>query len=67
MEASESFEGYVPAGLASLGIEADEDELAVMRAAHEIYGPAFRRLLAADLGAVPPEDAPDMSRAPSER
>jgi hypothetical protein len=67
MEASDSFEGFVPAGLASLGIEADEAELAVMRAAHEVYWPAFAALLAADLGAVPHEDAPDLSRAPAGR
>ena len=67
MEGSDSFEGFVPAGLASLGIEADEAELAVMRAAHEVYWPAFAALLATDLGAVPPEDAPDLSRAPAGR
>jgi hypothetical protein len=67
MEASDSFEGFVPAGLASLGIEADDAELAVMRAAHETYWPAFAALLAADLGGILPEDAPDMSRPPAGR
>jgi len=67
MQDSDRFEGFVPTGLASLGIEADEAELAVIRAAHELYWPAFAALLAADLGAVAPEDAPDMSRAPFQR
>ena len=66
MEASDRFDEFVPAGLASLGIEANADELAVMRAAHELYWPAFRALLAAELGAVAPENAPDMSRPPAE-
>jgi hypothetical protein len=67
MEASDSFDRFVPAGLASLGIEADDAELAVMRTAHELYWPAFARLIAADLGGIPPEDAPDMSRPPAGR
>jgi len=64
MEGSDRFEGFVPTGLASLGVEADEAELAVMRAAHELYWPAFAALLSANLGAVAPEEDPDMSRAP---
>jgi hypothetical protein len=64
MEAADRFEEFVPAGLASLGIEADEAELAVMRAAHELYWPAFGALLAADLGAVAPEPRADMSVPP---
>ena len=67
MEASESFDDFVPAGLASLGIEADDAELAVMRAAHQLYWPAMGALLTLDLGAVEPEPSPDLSRAPPER
>jgi hypothetical protein len=58
------FDPFVPAGLASLGIEADEDELAVMRAAHELYWPALAGLFAADLSGVDPEPNADMSRPP---
>lgn len=64
MSASADFDAFVPAGLASLGIEADEVELGVMRAAHELYWPAIAGLLEVDLSAVEPEHAPDMSRAP---
>jgi len=63
MEASGSFESFVPAGLASLGVEADEADLAVMAGAHAIYWPAVRGLMEAPIGA-PPEPDPDLSRAP---
>jgi hypothetical protein len=58
------FEAFVPAGLASLGIEVDEVELAVMQAAHELYWPAIVALLEVDLSGVEPELAADMSQAP---
>lgn len=64
MPASGDFEAFVPAGLASLGIEADETELAVMRAMHELYWPALAGLLELDLFGVEPEPLADMSRAP---
>jgi hypothetical protein len=67
MDGSTGFDDFVPAGLASLGIEADEVDLAVMRAAHELYWPAIGALLAADLSAVAPEPGADMSRAPEPR
>jgi len=67
MEGVDSFDDFVPAGLASLGIEADEVELAVMRAAHQLWWPAIGALLAADLGAVPPEPRADLSAAPERR
>lgn len=64
MPASGDFEAFVPAGLASLGIEADETDLAVMRAMHELYWPALAGLLELDLSGVEPEPMADMSRAP---
>jgi hypothetical protein len=67
MEASDRFDDFVPAGLASLGIEADDAELAVMRGAHQLYWPAMGGLLELDLGAVEPEPSLDLSRAPRER
>jgi hypothetical protein len=57
-------EAFVPAGLASLGIEADEVDMAVMEATHQLYWPAVSALLEADLGDVEPEPRPDLSRAP---
>ena len=58
------FQAFVPAGLTSLGIEADETELAVMSAAHELYWPAIRGLLDVDLSGEQAEHNPDLRRAP---
>ncbi len=64
MPASGDFDSFVPAGLASLGLEANEAELSVMRAAHELYWPALAGLLEVDLSGVEPEPNADMSRPP---
>jgi hypothetical protein len=64
MEASNRADDFIPAGLASLGIEADEIELAVMGAAHSLFWPAIVELLELDTDGVAPECAPDLSRAP---
>lgn len=64
MEAADRAEEFIPAGLASFGIEADEIELAVMGAAHQMFWPAIREMLSLDLGEVEPEPTPDLSRAP---
>jgi len=64
MEASDRAEDFVPAGLASLEIEADEVDLAVINAAHQMFWPAILRLLSMDLGELAPERDPDLSRAP---
>jgi len=62
MEASKEADDFIPAGLAAFGIEADEIELAVMRAAHEVFWPPILELLALDTGDLAPES--DLSRAP---
>ncbi len=64
MEASKPSDQFIPAGLASLGIEADEIDFAVMNAAHAMFWPAILDLLSRDLSAVVPEARPDLSRAP---
>ena len=64
MESADRAEQFIPAGLASLGIEADEIELAVMNAAHQMFWPPILDLLALDLGELEPERDPDLSRAP---
>jgi hypothetical protein len=64
MEASNSADDFVPAGLASLGIEADEVDLAVMGAAHQMFWPAILELLSLDTSDVEVERCPDLSRAP---
>lgn len=66
MESADRAEQFIPAGLASLGIEADEIDLAVMNAAHQMFWPAIRDLLSLDLGELAPEPDPDLSRAPED-
>jgi hypothetical protein len=56
---------FIPAGLASFGIEADEIELAVIGAAHAMFWPPIRELFALDTSAASPEPHPDLSRAPN--
>ncbi len=64
MEASDRADEFIPAGLASLGIEASEVDLAVMAAAHQMFWPSIRELLSLDLGDVTPERDSDLSTAP---
>jgi hypothetical protein len=64
MEASDRSDDFIPAGLASLGIEADEVELAMIGAVHQVFWAPIQGLLALDLGEVEPERNPDLSRAP---
>jgi hypothetical protein len=64
MESRTDFEKFVPGEIASLGIEADEVELAVMQAAHSLWWPAIAGLLEVDLSGVAPEPEADMSRSP---
>jgi hypothetical protein len=65
MGAEPRADDFIAAGLASLGIEADDVELAVARAAHELFWPQILDLLAADIGAVEPEPGVDLSKAPA--
>jgi hypothetical protein len=55
---------FIPAGLASLGIEADEVDLAVMAAVHGLLWPPILDLLAFDTEGLEPERCPDLSKAP---
>jgi hypothetical protein len=55
---------FIPAGLASMGIEADEVDLAVMAAVHSFFWPPILELLALDMDEVEPERCPDLSQAP---
>jgi hypothetical protein len=66
MEAQNSPDDFLAVGLAAFGIEADEIELAVMRAAHEMFWPPILELLDLDTSAAPAERAPDLSQAPVE-
>jgi hypothetical protein len=55
---------FIPAGLAALGIEADETDLAVIAAVHGFLWPPILELLALDTSEVEPERDLDLSRAP---
>ena len=67
MESAAPADQFIPAGLASLGIEADEVDLAVISAVHGLLWPPILELLALDTGSVAPEPAPDLSQAPPRR
>jgi hypothetical protein len=60
----DALERYVQAGLELAGDELDEVDIAVIRAADAVYGPALAALDAADLTAVMPEPDLDPARAP---
>ncbi len=62
---AERADDFLAGGLASLGIEADEVEMAVIEAAHGLFWPGIVGLLALDLGDDAPEPAADLSRAPA--
>jgi hypothetical protein len=60
----DALERYVRAGLELAGDEADDIDLAVIRAADTVYGPAMAALDVADLAHVLPEPALDPGRPP---
>jgi hypothetical protein len=64
METATRADDFIPAGLAALGIDADEVDLAVMAALHQLFWPAVLELLALDTEGLEPERCPDLSRAP---
>jgi len=64
MESATPADDFIPAGLASLGIEADEVDLAVMAAFHRLLWPPLLELLAMDMEGLEVERCPDLSKAP---
>jgi len=60
----DALEQYVRAGLEMAGDPPDDIDLAVIRAADSVYGPAMRALDEADLTDVLPEPDLDPARAP---
>lgn len=64
MDASNQANDFVPAGLASLGIEADEIELAIVSGVHQVFWSPILELLALDTSEVELELRPDFSKAP---
>jgi len=67
MEAANPADDFIPAALAAFGVEADEIELAVMGAAHEMFWPPILELLELDTSAVASQSDPDLSQAPPSR
>ena len=55
---------YIESGLAVLGLEAGEDEIAVIQAVDAIYGPALDALMAESFDGILHEPGADMSRPP---
>jgi hypothetical protein len=64
MEDATPADEFIPAGLAALGIEADEVDLAVMAALHGFIWSPLLELLSLDAEGVEPERCPNLSRAP---
>lgn len=67
METSNHAGEFIPAGLAAFGIEADETDLAVMGAAHQLFWGPICELLELDTSGVEPERNPDLSHPPERR
>lgn len=61
----DAFEQFARGGLAWLGHEADDTDVAIMRYIDEIFGPEMRALLSADMRGMWPESDFDPSRAPT--
>jgi hypothetical protein len=66
LEPNSDLQSYLGGALATLGIEADETERAVMAAVWGIWEPGLRELLDHELSDAR-EDNPDLSRAPEVR
>ena len=64
MEAGSRFQAYLQSALETFGIEADEEERAVMGGVWSLYEPGMELLRDADLDGVEHEPRPDLSRAP---
>jgi hypothetical protein len=66
MDPAERADEFIDGGLASLGIEVDEVERAVIGGAHQLFWPEILELISRDIGEVEPERDLDLSAAPSE-
>jgi hypothetical protein len=64
MEGETAFQSYLNGGLETFGIDADEEERAVMMGIWAIYEPGMELLRDTDLGGVAPEPHADLSKAP---
>ena len=55
---------YVESGLALIGLNVGQDEIAVIEAVDAIYGPSLRALMAEGFDGISHEPGADMSRPP---
>jgi hypothetical protein len=65
MEGESAFQSYLNGALTTFGIDADEDERAVMMGVWAIYEPGMELLRDADLDGIEPELHPDLSKPPA--
>jgi hypothetical protein len=63
--AEDQFDTLVRAALARAGVDVDEVDIAVIRAADAAYGPDREALMSADLSGAPIEHDLDPSRPPT--
>jgi hypothetical protein len=64
MEGPDRAEDFIASGLSQLGIEADEVDMAVMNATHQLFWAPCAEMLALDTSGIVPERNPDLSKAP---
>jgi hypothetical protein len=64
MEGESAFQSYLQGALETFGIDADDEERAVMTGVWSVYEPGMELLRDADLDDVEPEPQPDLSKAP---
>ena len=64
MEGPDHAADFIASGLALLGIEADDMEMAVMGAFHQLLWEPLQEMLAIDTSELAPERNPDLSKAP---
>ncbi|MGE5857748.1 MAG: hypothetical protein ACM31K_04605 [Solirubrobacterales bacterium] len=65
MEAESAFQSYLNGALELFGLEADEEERAVMAGIWSIYQPGMELLRDADLEAIEAEMGADLSKPPA--
>ncbi len=65
MEGETAFQSYLDGALETFGIDADEDERAVMMGVWSVYEPSMELLREADLDGIKPELHADVSKPPA--
>jgi hypothetical protein len=65
MEGESAFQSYLNGALETFGIDAGEDERAVMLGVWAVYEPGMELLRDADLDGIVPEMHPDLSAPPA--